>query len=51
MPRLSENKKAVTITIEKTDHEKISELAKKERRSVSFMINEAIKEYLERQGK
>ena len=46
MAKLAENKKSYSLTIEKEDYSKLEIIAKKERRSVAFMINEAIKEYL-----
>ena len=46
MAKLAENKKSYSLTIEKEDYANLEVIAKKERRSVAFMINEAIKEYL-----
>jgi len=48
MAKLAANKKSYSLTIEKEDYAKLEAIAKKERRSVAFIMNEAIKEYLER---
>ena len=36
--------------MEKEDYAKLEKIAKKERRSVAFIMNEAIKEYLEKKN-
>jgi len=51
MAKLAENKRGYSLTIEKSDYNKISELAEKDRRSIAFVINEAIKEYLNKRSR
>ena len=46
MANLAKSKRSYSLTIEKEDYKKVEEIAKKERRSVAFIINEAVKEYL-----
>jgi len=48
MAKLAANKKSYSLTIEKEDYAKLETIAKNERRSVAFIINEAVKEYIEK---
>lgn len=48
MAKLAEGKRSYTLTMEKDDYEKISKIAKEQKRSIAFIINEAIKIYLQK---
>jgi len=46
MANLPVDKRSFTLTMDKDDYKKVATIAEKERRSVTFIINEAIKNYL-----
>lgn len=45
---VSENKTRVSIVIDKEDKVKLDAIAKSQERSINFLINKAIKEWLNR---
>ncbi|ACV64379.1 CopG domain protein DNA-binding domain protein [Desulfofarcimen acetoxidans DSM 771] len=51
MANLPPDKRSFTLTMNKETYEKIAAIAEKERRSVTFMINELIEEALKRREK
>ena len=44
-------KEIFSMRLEKKLRQKLEEIAKREERSIAWIINQAIKEYLERRGK
>jgi len=48
MAKLAEGKRSFTLTMETDDYNKIAKISEQERRSVTFIINEAIKDYLKK---
>jgi len=48
---IASNKVRASIVIEKADKAALEEIAKKEDRSLNYMINKAIKEYIQKASK
>lgn len=46
---VSENKTRVSIVIDKSDKKKLDDIAAKQERSVNFLINKALREWLDNQ--
>jgi len=48
---IPDNKKRVCIVIEKDTEKKIKAIAKEQERSLNYIVNKAILEYIEKQNK